>query len=171
MRSSLSSWWVWALSKKEHTKVSVWLKSKAQRLCFSNMAMREGNFTTPCVHPHFYIHIFQQCKQPLECGHHLCLKVCHPGNCGRCELSEVRTCPCGKTTYELPCTEDTPTCDDTCGKLLECGQHICNQKCHKDKCGSVSCEKFYFFLTGLNITQLISVCGNCWKIVSLWIAY
>ncbi|XP_022903190.1 NF-X1-type zinc finger protein NFXL1 [Onthophagus taurus] len=76
------------------------------------------------------------CNKALTCGFHSCPEICHFGDCGECELSKVRTCPCGKSNYNLPCTEETPTCEDTCGKLLECEQHFCNYKCHKDKCGS-----------------------------------
>ncbi|XP_017781549.1 PREDICTED: NF-X1-type zinc finger protein NFXL1 [Nicrophorus vespilloides] len=74
------------------------------------------------------------CRKDLKCGFHKCDEICHTGVCGSCKLSEIRTCPCGKSNYQLPCTEDTPTCGDTCGKVLECGMHICNRRCHKDKC-------------------------------------
>lgn len=40
--------------------------------------------------------------------------------------------------YDLPCTEDIPTCGDTCGKLMSCGLHTCVQRCHQGPCGSVS---------------------------------
>lgn len=66
------------------------------------------------------------------------MEVCHIDKCEPCILSKTRTCPCGKSYYQLPCDEDTPTCGDTCGKVLECGLHFCNQRCHKDKCGIVS---------------------------------
>ncbi|XP_030765606.1 NF-X1-type zinc finger protein NFXL1 isoform X2 [Sitophilus oryzae] len=75
------------------------------------------------------------CEKPLDCGKHKCENVCHAGVCDTCPLTKPRTCPCGKTKYQLPCTESTPTCPDTCGKLLECGIHTCNFRCHKDKCG------------------------------------
>ncbi|KAI4470848.1 nuclear transcription factor x-box binding 1 nfx1 [Holotrichia oblita] len=103
-------------------------KSVQKCICGLNQKLRD------CASPIWQCE--KECGKPLDCGHHNCLKICHSGNCGPCELSELRTCPCGKSTYQLPCTEDTPTCDDTCGKILECGQHICYQKCHKDKCGS-----------------------------------
>ncbi|XP_076265116.1 NF-X1-type zinc finger protein NFXL1 [Rhynchophorus ferrugineus] len=75
------------------------------------------------------------CDKPLDCGKHKCKDVCHAGVCNTCLLALPRTCPCGKTNYQLPCTEDVPTCPDTCEKLLECGVHTCNYRCHKDKCG------------------------------------
>lgn len=78
------------------------------------------------------------CGKPLDCGNHKCLEVCHAGVCDSCPLTRPRICPCGKSTYHLPCTEDTPTCGSTCEKVLECGMHTCNYRCHKDKCGLVS---------------------------------
>lgn len=65
------------------------------------------------------------------------MEVCHAGVCNVCILTLPRSCPCGKTKYNLPCTEETPTCPDTCDKLLECGKHYCVLKCHKGKCGTV----------------------------------
>ena len=41
------------------------------------------------------------------------------------------------TDFEIPCTEDVPTCVDTCGKLLACGEHACSQRCHIGPCGMV----------------------------------
>ncbi|CAH0546976.1 unnamed protein product [Brassicogethes aeneus] len=76
------------------------------------------------------------CNKPLECGHHKCPEVCHAGVCDVCEFTKQRSCPCGKSKYQLPCTEETPTCKDTCEKILDCGAHTCNQRCHKDKCGT-----------------------------------
>ncbi|XP_050511644.1 NF-X1-type zinc finger protein NFXL1 [Diabrotica virgifera virgifera] len=75
------------------------------------------------------------CNKPLECGHHKCEEICHEGVCDMCPLAKLRTCPCGKTTYQLPCTQETPTCPDTCDKVLDCGIHGCNLKCHREKCG------------------------------------
>ena len=76
------------------------------------------------------------CGKPLACGHHLCDVVCHPGACPACPLSQTRTCPCGKTRHHLPCYEATPTCGNTCGKTLLCGDHVCAERCHRGKCGS-----------------------------------
>ncbi len=77
----------------------------------------------------------EKCGKKLGCGHHMCDLVCHSGECPPCPLSEVRRCPCGKSTYKLPCTLATPTCDDTCGKLLPCGKHTCTERCHRGACG------------------------------------
>lgn len=36
--------------------------------------------------------------------------------------------------FSLPCTEDVPTCGDSCDKDLECGIHRCSQRCHRGAC-------------------------------------
>ena len=40
------------------------------------------------------------------------------------------------SAVSLPCTEDIPTCGNTCDKLLSCGRHYCTQKCHTGSCGT-----------------------------------
>ncbi|KAL0280164.1 UNVERIFIED_CONTAM: hypothetical protein PYX00_001538 [Menopon gallinae] len=76
------------------------------------------------------------CGTPFSCGFHSCTVICHSGGCGDCPRSQKRACPCGKSEFQLPCTEDVPTCNETCGKSLECGVHFCSQKCHKGSCGT-----------------------------------
>ncbi|XP_005090830.2 NF-X1-type zinc finger protein NFXL1 isoform X2 [Aplysia californica] len=75
------------------------------------------------------------CGKTLSCGNHVCEEVCHSGRCGECPRSGRRKCPCGKTEFQLPCTEDIPTCGDTCSKPLTCGAHTCTQRCHLGECG------------------------------------
>lgn len=76
------------------------------------------------------------CGKAYSCGHHECKKVCHSGECGKCPSSGPRTCPCGKTSHILPCTEKIPSCGDTCGKQLACGIHYCADRCHKGSCAA-----------------------------------
>ncbi|OXB83816.1 UNVERIFIED_CONTAM: hypothetical protein H355_003028 [Colinus virginianus] len=78
--------------------------------------------------------IFQVCGKALPCGNHTCEQVCHAGPCGDCPRSGKRFCPCGKSKFTLPCTEDVPTCGDSCDKVLECGIHKCLQRCHRGPC-------------------------------------
>ncbi|CAG2239166.1 NFXL1 [Mytilus edulis] len=103
--------------------------SKQKCMCSKSVAVRE------CATPQW------QCDEPcgkrLACGNHVCEKVCHGGNCGPCPRSGLRKCPCGKTEDSLPCTEDIPTCGDTCGKMLDCGIHTCPERCHTGSCGKV----------------------------------
>ncbi|KAK3884596.1 hypothetical protein Pcinc_011152 [Petrolisthes cinctipes] len=79
-------------------------------------------------------HCEKVCGKPYRCGHHKCEKVCHTGDCGDCPRGGVRTCPCGKATHDIPCTQDVPGCGDTCGKQLACGVHYCAERCHRGQC-------------------------------------
>ncbi|CAH0384192.1 unnamed protein product [Bemisia tabaci] len=89
--------------------------------------------TRPCASPQWQC--TKVCGKPLDCGNHVCETVCHSGPCKPCPINGVRTCSCGKTTYDLPCNVPVPNCGDTCDKLLECGSHRCIQRCHNGKCG------------------------------------
>ncbi|XP_033118413.1 NF-X1-type zinc finger protein NFXL1-like [Anneissia japonica] len=103
------------------------------------------------------------CGKVLSCGNHTCEEVCHEGKCKGCPRAENRSCPCGKTKYQLPCTEDVPTCGDTCNKLLECGLHQCTNRCHTGPCENVSS----FMTTGLcyPCRELSKIQCNCGKTV------
>ncbi|XP_015745022.2 NF-X1-type zinc finger protein NFXL1-like [Python bivittatus] len=74
------------------------------------------------------------CGRTLSCGYHVCEQICHSGFCGECPRSGKRSCPCGKSKFSLPCTEDVPTCGDSCDKVLECEIHRCSQRCHRGAC-------------------------------------
>ncbi|XP_071786319.1 NF-X1-type zinc finger protein NFXL1-like [Asterias amurensis] len=86
----------------------------------------------PCATPQWQCD--SVCNKQLSCGHHRCEVVCHSGLCGDCPRSGKRFCPCGKTSFQIPCTENIPTCGDTCDKLLECGLHKCTRRCHSGPC-------------------------------------
>ncbi|KPP79604.1 NF-X1-type zinc finger protein NFXL1-like, partial [Scleropages formosus] len=85
-----------------------------------------------CASPVWHCEL--SCGKPLPCGNHTCERVCHSGPCGECPRSGSRLCPCGKSKCSLPCTEDVPTCGDTCGKVLGCGLHTCSMRCHRGPC-------------------------------------
>lgn len=100
------------------------------QLCKCNRHQRQCD----CAEPQWQCE--DKCRKPLSCGYHMCEIVCHEGECPPCPLSQLRTCPCGKSHYKLPCTEATPTCGDTCGKTLACESHVCAERCHRGTCGS-----------------------------------
>ena len=52
---------------------------------------------------------------------------------------------------DLPCTEESPTCGDTCGRLLPCGEHYCVMRCHAGPCEAVSCTFLSVMLSFLNV--------------------
>jgi len=97
-------------------------------LCGKNKCER------PCAQPVWNCE--QTCRKPYLCGHHLCEEKCHKGECGECPRSGNRNCPCGKTSSMQPCTEDVPTCEDTCLLQLSCGLHECAKRCHYGPCES-----------------------------------
>lgn len=75
-----------------------------------------------------------KCLKPYSCGSHKCEKVCHSMSCGECPRSLLRSCPCGKSKSQKPCTFDIPPCGDTCNKPLACDIHRCVQRCHTGEC-------------------------------------
>lgn len=79
------------------------------------------------------------CNTLLNCGKHRCQLKCHAGDCPQCGL--ITKCCCGKKTLEellmpkaLPCSSTPPSCGQKCLKLLNCGKHKCNKKCHPGPC-------------------------------------
>lgn len=75
------------------------------------------------------------CNKTLQCGIHKCKEKCHSELCGPCPGDELRSCPCGKEFTQAPCTVEIGPCGNTCQKTLECGSHICAERCHKGECG------------------------------------
>ena len=82
------------------------------------------------------------CNLPLSCGNHFCKQPCHQGPCNQCSTDvHIQSCPCGnKKLAELlekpreSCLDPIPTCNNTCGKLLHCKQHFCQEICHTGQC-------------------------------------
>lgn len=101
-------------------------KSLQSCSCGSSTQLRE------CAQPVW--HCDKVCNKQHSCGYHRCQQVCHKGGCGPCPSSGLRSCPCGKTSHTLPCTQEIPSCGDTCGKELSCGVHLCAERCHKGAC-------------------------------------
>ncbi|RXG62012.1 NF-X1-type zinc finger protein NFXL1 [Armadillidium vulgare] len=104
------------------------LKSKQKCECNSSVQLR------PCND--LVWHCDKVCGKAFSCSHHKCELVCHSGSCGNCPREGKQTCPCGKKSFELLCTESIPTCGDTCSKPLACGVHFCAERCHKYACPS-----------------------------------
>ncbi|KAI4480690.1 hypothetical protein M0802_014162 [Mischocyttarus mexicanus] len=96
--------------------------------CKSTNQMKNCNeITWTCDRP---------CNKLLSCKIHTCEGICHSiDDCGDCP-KKFRTCPCGKNQYTVSCKEQQILkCGSTCGKLLNCGLHYCNMKCHLEQCG------------------------------------
>ncbi|XP_008185487.1 protein shuttle craft [Acyrthosiphon pisum] len=118
------------------------------QICYCGKSKRQ----VPCTPENamvVYYSCGNLCEKQLSCKNHLCQKLCHVGQCDPCIALSVNRCPCGKrplTEDELSnrtlCIQPVPTCDQPCGKPLECGPpespHLCGQNCHEGPC--VHCE-------------------------------
>ncbi|EDW63647.1 protein shuttle craft [Drosophila virilis] len=66
---------------------------------------------------------------------HACTLLCHPGPCPPCQANVSRSCGCGRTSKLMQCAMKQPLqCEAICDKLLNCGEHRCQQPCHAGKC-------------------------------------
>ncbi|KAH1026829.1 protein shuttle craft [Dendroctonus ponderosae] len=80
------------------------------------------------------------CNKLLNCGLHRCEATCHAGACQPCAEMIVQECYCGVTGRKVACDEAHVgqtrfSCQNTCGKLLPCGNHYCPASCHSGPCG------------------------------------
>lgn len=86
-----------------------------------------------------------QCSNPLSTCYHDCTITCHPGpHIDQCtSLGPNMSCHCGKHSTKVDCVltpyEKGWKCDDICNDILPCGQHRCDNRCHKGFCGD--CRK------------------------------
>lgn len=68
-----------------------------------------------------------------ECGHK-CVIPCHPGPCPPCPKTINSNCFCGTQKRLQRCSNKFWGCGGKCNKLLTCGRHPCNKKCHSEAC-------------------------------------
>ena len=76
-----------------------------------------------------------------SCGHP-CVLTCHPGGCPPCTvLLPKLSCFCGRDPADgsrVRCGDPraaTHSCGSTCGRVLDCGLHVCESLCH-ERCSS-----------------------------------
>ncbi|XP_053955812.1 NF-X1-type zinc finger protein NFXL1 isoform X2 [Anastrepha ludens] len=75
------------------------------------------------------------CGKKLQpaCGH-TCMLLCHPGPCPPCSQYANTSCLCGKSPRKsVRCIDKEWKCDIKCKELLPCGEHQCQEICHKPK--------------------------------------
>lgn len=86
----------------------------------------------------------EPCQQFLgpHCSHQ-CMSLCHPGPCHPCTQFREISCFCGKMgegvhRKRVPCgsKELHFSCQQICGKTLNCGIHDCTELCHEGPCGT-----------------------------------
>ncbi|ETN66754.1 shuttle craft [Anopheles darlingi] len=79
------------------------------------------------------------CDKPLNCGLHRCDKRCHPGACEECKERVQHRCYCERNERSVACTEENRLvvrygCEESCSKVLGCGNHQCQRLCHGGNC-------------------------------------
>ena len=85
------------------------------------------------------------CKRPLGCKRHTCERVCHSGECYKCQVKEMARCWCGKEEKEIGCGEGK---EEQCfveGQSPWMGRFSCNELC--ERCVFLSIIYIHYFLT------------------------
>ena len=90
-----------------------------------------------------------------ECPHR-CIAQCHPGPCPPCGHLREQGCFCGAEEKTVGCSslEGEYSCENECGRELNCGRHYCESKCHPGKCAPCMVE-----------TEITCYCGQHKKAV------
>lgn len=104
------------------------------------------------------------CKATLNCGRHECGERCCPGERKAAErqATKRKLRPLGTSRLIDEGFEAEHICTRLCGRQLKCGNHTCQELCHKGPCGScreaifdeISCH------CGKTVLQPPSPCGT-----------
>ncbi|KAI5309150.1 FKBP12-associated protein [Ascosphaera atra] len=106
------------------------------------------------------------CGEYLPCMEHMCQRRCHEGLCGACEETVEARCYCGKAATQMLCSAQgeeaesrryldddvqdeeevdewtgTFACKDVCGRMFDCGKHLCQKPCHPQDAEIPHCPK------------------------------
>ena len=71
------------------------------------------------------------CKRTLDCKKHTCERVCHSGECDKCQVKDEARCWCGKEEKEIGCAEGK---EEQCfveGQSPWIGSFSCNKPCQR----------------------------------------
>lgn len=121
---------------------SVYTKSQIPKtyFCFCGKVENPPN-DNPWILPHSCGEV---CDRPLKnsCGHY-CLLLCHPGPCASCPKLVKAKCFCGKIEDAKRCGFKLFSCNNLCGKLLDCGTHKCKERCHDGDCPPCQARGLY----------------------------
>lgn len=108
-------------------------------------------------------------KRKNDCPHP-CVEPCHPGPCPPCTaLAPPESCFCGQVSIQARCgsVKNIQSCGKTCGELLGCTRHFCEEPCHEGTCPPCQLEERQTCYCGES--SRISFCGAGREEVS-WIA-
>jgi transcriptional repressor NF-X1 len=81
----------------------------------------------------------KKCERILNCCKHKCERNCHHGACLPCKKKHMVKCWCGKNEDVVDCVQAAYSCEEICGKKLNCGFHTCQDLCHEGNCKD--CQK------------------------------
>lgn len=83
-------------------------------------------------------HCMRACKATLNCGRHECGERCCSGDRKAVErqATKRKLRPLGASRIIDEGFEAEHICTRTCGRTLKCGNHTCQELCHKGPCGS-----------------------------------
>ncbi|CBX90243.1 hypothetical protein LEMA_P063690.1 [Plenodomus lingam JN3] len=105
------------------------------------------------------------CGLVMSCGEHRCLEPCHDGPCGSCEVRVPARCYCGQVQKDIPCHDraeekrsrqschnddgtevveewtGTFQCPNPCGRMYDCGKHVCKTPCHQQDANAPHCPR------------------------------
>lgn len=101
-----------------------------------------GRFEEPAFSPLVLPHSCgEYCdrKKHDGCTHGRCDIVCHPGSCPPCAITVPVSCHCSKEQQRAACqvaSRSKFSCENKCGKLLNCLSHECEKQCHEGPCDS-----------------------------------
>ncbi|XP_020215554.1 NF-X1-type zinc finger protein NFXL1 [Cajanus cajan] len=107
------------------------------------------NITTRCSHRHSHVTCGHRCQKLLQCARHRCQRICHLAPCHPCQLPMDASCFCSKRVEVILCGDIAVrgdfkaqagvfSCGSTCGRKLDCRNHVCVDTCHPGTCGE--CE-------------------------------
>ena len=77
------------------------------------------------------------CRRTLGCKKHVCERVCHSGECNKCEVKEMARCWCGKEEREIGCGEGEERQCFVEGEPPWMGRFSCDKRCQR-------CAYMYF---------------------------
>lgn len=79
-----------------------------------------------------------KCDRLLQCGKHICEVICHSGDCKPCQIDIEQNCYSHETKQLIKCSSEPNaanySCGKPCNKVLKCGNHLCENKCHDGEC-------------------------------------
>ena len=81
------------------------------------------------------------CGRMLGCEKHACERVCHGGECSKCEVKEMARCWCGKEEREIGCGEGEERQCFVEGQPPWMGRFSCDKRC--ERCVRIVLNRYF----------------------------